>query len=433
MPRTGLSANALATASADAALPRMMARALAVPVLAACVCFAIILAAGQLAAWLPPAWQGNWADHIVARQPHFVDRFFPFDAVWYQHIATDFYAWDPSQPGLKQDVAFFPVWPLVLRLIAICTRNAMAARVVTVLVSAGFALASIAAFDALGRRLLPAEAARTATWLFALYPGASFLLLSYPTGLMNLLCILALLALMEQRYWAAALCSALVTGIGPLGLGTAMTVFAMAAFNARARWPDASTAERTRVLAGLGALGAVSISGLVGFLLWQWLKFDDPFAFMKAQEAWAVQLSWLRRIPRAILQLLIVPDFFSALVELRHAVRAHTLVAVHTSLEKSLYLAAEGLALITVLASSRLACRPVLLQGLLTMLLFVWFHSTSRPGNSTLRLTYCVIGMFLGMAWLLRGRPRLAALVIGGSALLLAGGAFLSAAGYSVV
>jgi hypothetical protein len=67
------------------------------------------------------------------------------------------------------------------------------------------------------------------------------------------------------------------------------------------------------------------------------------------------------------------------------------------------------------------------------MALFVWFHSTSRPGNSTLRLTYCVIGMFLGAAWLLRDRPRVAAATVGISALLLAGGAFLTEAGYHVV
>jgi len=92
-----------------------------------------------------------------------------------------------------------------------------------------------------------------------------------------------------------------------------------------------------------------------------------------------------------------------------------------------------GVALIGVLASARLQCRPVLLQGAFTLALFIWFHSTSRPGNSTLRLTYCTIGMFLGMAWLLRHRPRLAVAVISSSAACLACGAFLSAAGYHVV
>jgi hypothetical protein len=92
-----------------------------------------------------------------------------------------------------------------------------------------------------------------------------------------------------------------------------------------------------------------------------------------------------------------------------------------------------ALGLIGVLASSRLAARPVLLQGIFAMALFIWFHSSTRPGNSKLRLTYCTIGMFLGLAWLLRNRPKLTACVIAASAMMLASGAFLTDAGYHVV
>jgi len=41
--------------------------------------------------------------------------------------------------------------------------------------------------------------------------------------------------------------------------------------------------------------------------------------------------------------------------------------------------------------------------------------------------------MFLGVAWLLRNRPKLAASVIAVSAIMLACGAFLTDAGYHVV
>ncbi len=405
------------------------------PALAAGLCFAIILIAGQCASYVPVAWLGNWTQHAARLQPHFIDRFFPFDAQWYARIAADFYVWDPSRPELKQDVAFFPLWPLILRGITLCTPSVVAAQWLAVLVAAGFGAGSIAAFAVLARRLLPEAGARLALLLFALYPGASFLLLSYPTGLMNLLTILALLCLMEERFWAAALCSGLVTAIGPLGLGTALTVGTLAAL----RSLDASRAARfaggavARQIAWLAALGALSVSGLVLFLAWQRWKFGDPFAFMKAQEAWAMSLAWPRRIPRAALQILILPDFIAAIGELRHAVHAATLVALQAALEKSLQTAALGVALMTVLASAGLRNRPVLLQGAFTLALFIWFHSTSRPGNSALRLLYCTIAMFLGAAWLLRGRPKLAAGAICLCALGLACGAFLSAAGYHVV
>ncbi len=387
------------------------------PLVAASVCFAIILTAQGAAGFVPAAWQGAWSTHVVARQAQFVDRFFAFDAVWYQRIADDLYRWDPAQPLVKQDVAFFPLWPLLLRLVAVSRWAAVA-------LAACFAAASICAFYRLALRLLPARGAVLATWLFALYPGASFLLLSYPTGLMNLLCCVAILALMDGKYWRAAACGGLVTAVGPLGLGTALAVCMCAAGAAPRTW---------RGLGWLAGVGLLSVSGLLAFLVWQTVKFGDPLAFIKAQAAWAAPLPWARRIPRAIVQLLIVPEFFAAVRELGHAARAGSLMGLQASLEKSLQLAAEGLALISLAACSRLAARPVLLQGGFTMALFIWFHSTSRPGNSTLRLTYCAIGMFLGGAWLLRGRPRAAACALCVSALLLAGGAFLTAAGYHVV
>jgi hypothetical protein len=395
------------------------------------LCFAIILAAGVLAGLVPPAWQGNWTDHIVARQAHFVDRFFPFDSAWYQRIATDFYAWDPTRPDLTQDVAFFPLWPLVLRLVAICV-PAAAVRWAVVLLAACFGLASILAFRHLAARLLEPPTARLATLLFALWPGASFLLLSYPTGLMNLLCIVAILAVMDRQFWRAALYAGLVTGAGPLGLGTSLAVCACAARDSR----DCLTgSNRSRIEAALRlyTIAMLSVSFLLAFLAWQYLKFANPFAFIQAQAAWAAPLPWLRRIPRAVMQLLIFPDFLAAARDAAHALKATSLIAVQATLERALHNTVEGAELIALIACTRLHAPPVLLQGIFTMALFIWFHSTSRPGNSTLRLTYCIIGIFLGAAWLLRNRPRLAVVTVCASATMLACGAFLSAAGYHVV
>jgi hypothetical protein len=398
---------------------------------AALLCFAIIVAAGALAGVVPAAWQGNWSDHIVARQSHFVDRFFPFDSVWYQRIATDLYAWDPTHPDHKQDVAFFPLWPLVLRLVSLCVPDALA-RWTIVFLAACFGLASILSFQRLASRILEPPAARLATLLFALWPGASFLLLSYPTGLMNLLCILAILAMMDRQFWSAALYAGLVTGTGPLGLGTSLAVFACAARDSQNQLTR-SNRTRTENTLRLCAIALLSVSFLLAFLAWQYAKFGNAFAFIQAQAAWAAPLPWLQRFPRALLQLLILPDFLAAAHDAAHAFKATSPVALQATLERTLHNAAEGAELIALIACSRLRAPPVLLQGIFTMALFIWFHSTSRPGNSTLRLTYCIIGIFLGAAWLLRNRPRLAAATVCASATMLACGAFLSAAGYHVV
>ncbi len=404
---------------------------------AACLAsLVVVLAAGEVALAVPHNWLGGTPAHLAQLRTHFTDRFFPFDALWYQHIAADGYAWKPSLPGVQQDVAFFPLWPAVLWLLGRLRLEGAHAAWLTVSVSAGCALGSVMAFHRLADRVLPPAAARTATLLLAVSPAANFLWQSYPTGLMNLLTVLVLLALVDGEVLRAAVFSGVVTASGPLGLGSALAVCACAALQAwrglRPGMPGREAGAMLREAGRLAALGVISVSGLLVFLAIQYVKFGDAFAFMKAQDAWATQLSWLARVPQFVLQSLVVPDLIQAGRALKHLDRAPTLMWLQLSVQKSLYLVLQAAAILMVAASARLRCRPVLLQGAFTMALFIWFHSTSRPGNSTPRLLYCDMAIFLGAGWLLRDRPALAWLAVGGSACLLAGAEFLTVAGYMV-
>jgi hypothetical protein len=199
------------------------------------------------------------------------------------------------------------------------------------------------------------------------------------------------------------------------------------------RAAGATTAGVARAMVALVGLGVLAISGLAGFLLWQYAAFGDAFAFIKAQGAWATPLPWIARFPRAIGQLLIFPDFALGFAYLVHALHARNLVALQAELEKGLHNAALGLALLMCLLCWRNMPRVVKYQGLCTLLLFIWFHSTSRPGNSTLRLTYCALTTFAGLAIFLKDKPCLSKYAIILSATLLFSAAFLSASGYHVV
>ena len=387
---------------------------------------------------VPPRWQGGIAERTAALHAHVIDRFFPADALWYERIAGIGYTWNPADPR-QQDVAFFPLWPAVLKTVAFFCPSASIARWLTIGLAAAIAGAAIAAFHRLALRLLPARPAATATWLFALYPAANFNLQSYPTGLMNLLTILVIHHLMDGRLYRAAMLSGIVTAAGPLGLGSALAVCSGAALRlaAQLRGKEGCTPVETpgQILRAAGAAtlaSVVSVSGLLAFLILQLVLFRDPLAFIKAQEAWAAQLPWLHRVPVALTQLLVLPDVLAAARNLKHVLHPPSLTWLYLALQKSLYMASEGLMIVAIAASSRLKSRPLFLQAAFTLALFIWFHSTSRPGNSTLRLMYCAIGIFPGCARLLADRPRLAACTIALSGLLLAGAAALTVGGYSV-
>ena len=399
-------------------------------ILASAVSFALILIAQALATFVPAHLQGNAPGQAVATQAHLVDRFYAFDALWYERIATAGYNWDPSQPTVQQDAAFFPLWPLVLRAAAVITGPGAPMRWAGVLAAAACAVASIAAFSHLANRLLPARDARLATWLFALYPAASFLLMSYPAGLMNLLAITTILALIDGRFTAAAAYAGLATAAGPLGLATALTVCSAAAWRALTALRSAGTRAALPALLHAAGHCVLSFSGLLAFLLWQQIAVGDAFAFIHAQAAWEAPPSLVEHLTRAFSQLLVWPDLTAAWKGVKSLSLANSLVMNEGLFEQNLGRATLALSIIALLASLRVAPAPVFLQGAFTVLIFVWFHGAIRPGNSTLRLIYGAVGMFIGAAWILGRWPRVASAVIGLSACLLAGGAFLTAAGY---
>jgi hypothetical protein len=397
-------------------------------------CLGVILSGLALGALVPPPWVGHFGSWPAELHGHTVASFFPFDAVWYGRIATQGYVWTPATPDVKQDVAFFPLWPILVRLVQAAIPGLITASWAIVAMAAGFAWASIRAFDRLALRLLPRQSAKTATWMFALYPGASFLPMSYPTGLMNLLTVMALLALLDGRLWRAAVYAGLATACGPLGLATGLTVAAMAARHAwLGGFAAAPDGHRLRALFRAAGISLLAVSGLAAFIVWQAVFLGDPVAFMKAQLAWDTPLPWLQRIPAAALQVMILPELAGAIRGLKHIAHPPSTDWLQFSLNGSLNRAAQAAGLIALAAGRRAAPLPVLLQGGATFAVFIIFNSASRPGHATLRLLYPAMGMFIGAAWLLRHHPRIAAGILAIFATLLFGAAFLIQAGYSVV
>jgi hypothetical protein len=172
---------------------------------------------------------------------------------------------------------------------------------------------------------------------------------------------------------------------------------------------------------------------LAGFSLFQGVALHDPAAFLHAQAAWAVPLPLLPRLLHSLTECLVVPDFWGAGTQWVKTALSDTRVAAQAHWESGLNLAGLGLALIGCLAALRATPGPLPVQALFTAALYIWFDGASRPGHATLRLIYPALGAFIGVAWLLRDRPRLAATLLGVSALLLFCEIVLTAAGYHVV
>jgi hypothetical protein len=337
--------------------------------------------------FLPP---GYW-NHGTTVAGHLLS----WDGLWYQDIARHGYHWDPRLGILLkhyENIAFYPLHPVIERLIMAITQSRAPA--VLVLPGIGFGIASIFTFHRLVRALLPPETARRATMLYAIWPASIFYAMGYPTGLINLCAIAALAAYVERRYWRAFLWC----GIGTAAAPTIVFVAAGLCLDQGIRWLRARLPLRD--IPRLVGFGIVSVSGMILFMLYQLYAFHDAFAFIKAQAAWGAAPPLDVRVVR-----LVDPSWY--LHMLGHADWLHSHYQYNEQLALnafSLLVAAFGIA-----AAFRVI-RPLALPlaGLAGLIGYLWFIVTTDQNiASTPRLLFPAVMLFAGLA-ALTARSRLA-------------------------
>ncbi len=209
--------------------------------------------------------------------PHggLVEMMCQFDCGWYERIAMAGYGADAEWPphGSLPHWAFFPLYPLLIRLFATVTGLAAVPMgiVIANLCLAGFMLAGAA-------YLRQTRRDKAAPWRFvvlvAVMPFGLFFSAPYTESLFALLATLALLGLSAERPAAGAVAAALASATRPGGILLA-PVFALHAL---------ATLQRDGLRALLPA--AIAPLGLVAFILAQWIAVGDPLAFLHVQALW---------------------------------------------------------------------------------------------------------------------------------------------------
>ncbi len=203
-----------------------------------------------------------------------------FDAGWYRSIAERGYYWDAAA-GVG-NVAFFPLYPLLMKLVSLSGLNFYWAGL---LVSHVFFFVSVGLFYRLEVTRAGPSGAGSRVLALLTFPWAFFLLAPYSESLFLAL-VLAVWLLALRRQWAL---------VALLGLAAGLTrIFALALVPALLvlAWPSESPSpgrpRRPQPLALLAAL--TPAGGVAGFFAWLGLRFSDPFVFLHAQ-----QRGWGRR------------------------------------------------------------------------------------------------------------------------------------------
>ena len=140
-----------------------------------------------------------WDNYITSPYQWF-EIWDQWDFGYYQKIAEFGYS------GTDGSVAFYPLFPWLIRLVASVSRSYLAA---------GFIVSGIASIVAaiLLRRLVhldyPASVAMRSVWFLLIFPTAYFLHIGYTEGLFLALALACILAARGERWWLAGVLGAL--------------------------------------------------------------------------------------------------------------------------------------------------------------------------------------------------------------------------------
>jgi hypothetical protein len=182
-----------------------------------------------------------------------------WDAGWYRAIAADGYAGEG-----EADLRFFPLFPLLGRLVGVLPLVSAGAGLVVV--ASACALGYLAALVRLAEVLTgSADVARRTAWLAALVPGAAVLALPYTEALAGLLAVLFFLGLQSRSLPLVLVAGVLSGAARPTGMVLAV---AAAAF---------LLTDRTRRPVGLAGVVA-PLAGTACFGLWSFVAFGDARA-----------------------------------------------------------------------------------------------------------------------------------------------------------
>ncbi len=197
-----------------------------------------------------------------------------WDSGWYLEIMRGGYRYLPDTLA-KQNVAFFPLYPLV----SWCVANAfgIAYSTAALVVANLCAAASVLLLYKYARDKYGTKIAFYAVAILSFFPASLFLSAGYAESLALMLTLAAFLELERGRHLKAAIWCGLLTAARPTGVVMLLPI-AWCAWP-RERWTRSSLA---RLMATLGIAG----SGLAAYMVYLGFTFHAPLAFMTSQAGW---------------------------------------------------------------------------------------------------------------------------------------------------
>jgi hypothetical protein len=211
-----------------------------------------------------------------------------WDAGWYLNIARIGYMWTPRDAGRQQNIAFFPAFPMAMRVLGyVFGRSGLAYLYAGVLIShVAFLVALVLLFELAREELGDRSGAAAAVVLLATYPFSVFHGAVYTESL-YLLGVLGAMLSMKHRHWGRAALWGLLVGLTrPNGFILSATLGVLLLETA---WDTSRTALTTfwRSIPMPAVLAvAAPIVGAAVYCLFIWQFTGNPLQWSEQHAAW---------------------------------------------------------------------------------------------------------------------------------------------------
>lgn len=222
------------------------------------------------------------------------------DSWWYSSIIQHGYTMGNAETGEQGNAAFFPLYPLLVKMVAALIGNVFLAGV---LVSHAAFLVALGYLYTLTRREFDDETAARAVFYLAAAPTSVFFSAMYTESLFVALVIATFYYSRERQWDIAALCGALAAATRNTGvlLAAVIALEGLHHYGFRVR-PDRSAGSTLSmhlrrqwqaVRASWPSLIAAACVplGLLAFMAYLTNKFGDPIAFITVQATWGRDVS----------------------------------------------------------------------------------------------------------------------------------------------
>jgi hypothetical protein len=198
-----------------------------------------------------------------------------FDSGWYLNIARDGYQYVPGEPS---NIAFFPLFPGLMRWVGVCFGGSDSALALGGLIVSNVSLVvALVGLWALARLECGREAADRSVLYALVFPTTLFLSAVYAMSLSLAIVVVAYYYARRGRWAAAGLIAALGGVVRPDGFVLALAL--AAEYMEQRQW-------RLRAVRFDLLWLALNPAACGCWLATQWAWYGTPLAFLRAQQGW---------------------------------------------------------------------------------------------------------------------------------------------------